>query len=146
MKVDQIKTKNKLYEQALDLRYRLFFKEFGHPKDIVMDGLEASSMHYCISENDKLFAYGRLTERSNNHYKISQVVVPPALQGQGYGKLLLTGIICSANELGAATIELNSQVKAAGLYRTLGFKESGSHYASKTTGIPHVKMVLATAT
>jgi predicted GNAT family N-acyltransferase len=142
MDIEQIDTNSNLYKQALDLRYRLFFEEHGLSRNVVLDDIESSSRHYCISLSDDLLAYGRLTELGACNFKISQVVVPPVLQRRGYGKSLLKGIISSAYEFGAKTIELNSQVKAVSLYHSLGFKESGNKYPSKTTGISHVKMVL----
>ncbi|MCJ8314223.1 MAG: GNAT family N-acetyltransferase [Saccharospirillaceae bacterium] len=143
MKVYQISTSDNLYNQALGLRYKLFFEEFGLPKDIVKDEFESSSTHHCIYNKEKLVAYGRLTKLENSNFKISQVVVRHSLQRQGYASSLLSGIISAAYSQGAKTIELNSQVKAVSLYKILGFVESGEHYPSKSTAIPHVKMVLA---
>lgn len=146
MNVEQIHTDEDLYEQALDLRYQLFFEEFGLPKEIVKDNLEATSTHLSISDEGNLVAYGRLTNLGAGHFKISQVVVLPSLQRQGYGKKLLQEIIIVAKGLGAKNIELNSQVNAKSLYQGIGFVESGEQYPSKTTGVPHVKMVFSWVT
>ena len=146
MKTIQITIDHDFYQQALDLRYELFFKEFDLPKDVVKDQLEDSSKHLGIALDNELIAYGRLTDLGSENYKISQVVVRTSLQGSGYGKELLKGIIKYAQSIGANSIELNSQVTAKPLYYKFGFKESGTQYPSKSTGIPHVRMVLCPIT
>jgi predicted GNAT family N-acyltransferase len=67
------------------------------------------------------------------------------MQGKGHGKRLLEEIIKVASLVGAKTIELNSQTSATAIYRSLGFKETGNHYPSKSTGVQHVKMLLECA-
>jgi len=140
--IEQVSTGHEFYTQGLSLRYELFFKEFDLPESIVIDELEPISKHIVLANHDNLIAYGRLTDLGGSIYKISQVVVRPSMQRRGYGKALLDKMICTAKSMGANSIELNSQVAAAPLYKGLGFAKTGRAYASKTTGIPHVKMVL----
>jgi predicted GNAT family N-acyltransferase len=146
MHITRLSTDQAFYEQALDLRHRLFFEEFDLPKGIEKDELESQSIHFGMTNNQSLLAYGRLTNLDSATFKISQVVVAPSKQRQGHGTALLKHIISYAQSNGASSIELNSQVTATPIYSSLGFKEIGAHYSSKTTGIPHVKMVLGSAT
>jgi predicted GNAT family N-acyltransferase len=145
MKIEQIETEQDIYRQALELRYELFFKEFELPIDIVQDEIESSSKHFGMTQENYLVAYGRLTDLGERHFKISQVVVQSVMQGKGHGKRLLEEIIKVASLVGAKTIELNSQTSATAIYRSLGFKETGNHYPSKSTGVQHVKMLLECA-
>ncbi len=146
LKIEQISTSNSFYDQALELRYELFFKEYDLPRGIEKDDLEAQSYHFTISDQASLIGYGRLTDLGSGQFKISQVVVVPSFQRRGHGTALLQKIISFAQSNGAYSIELNSQVTATALYKNLGFNEFGAHYPSKTTGIPHAKMVHGAAT
>jgi len=146
MIIERISTDEGFYQQAIELRYELFFKQFELPISIVQDELECISEHFAIGEGNDLLAYGRLTELNSREYKISQVVVRPSFQRKGYGKALLSSIIEFAKSAGAKRIELNSQVSAGKLYKGLGFVETGDIYSSKTTGVPHVRMVLLPVT
>ena len=146
MEPTRIEPENIIYQQALDLRYELFFEEFKLPKSIVIDDLEEHSEHFVIQEGNALIAYGRLTNLGFKAYKISQVVVQPAMQRKGHGTKLLKKMLSHATKVGATRVELNSQVSAKGIYAHLGFTEVGDVYPSKTTGLPHVKMHLEPAT
>jgi len=45
MDIDEISVDSRLYSEAMELRYVLFFKEFGHPKSVTADELECVSSH-----------------------------------------------------------------------------------------------------
>ena len=134
-----------IYEEALDLRYSLFFKEFDLPKEITADDLESISTHIAITENDELLAYGRLSRLDADEFRISQIVVTPHHQGQGLSKLLLKRLMDEARIQGAQLIRIGAQLTAIGLYERLGFHPIGEVYTVKLTGIPHVRMVYQVA-
>lgn len=145
MRTSEIDRENPLYFEALKLRHELFFKEFGLPESIVADELEIDSIHIAIADEKRLVAYGRLSEIESGIFKLSQIVVIPARQRRGYGSQLVRRLVDLAISRGATQIELNSQVAAKSLYSKLGFVEAGDVYPSRTTGIPHIKMVRANA-
>lgn len=132
-----------MYAQAVKLRYELFFKAFHLPESIVVDEWEAISIHVATDDTGSLVAYGRLSELETGVFKISQVVVRPELQRQGHASRLVTVLVNRAMTVGATRIELNAQVSARALYKRLGFFEAGPVYPSKTTGLPHVRMLRA---
>ncbi len=146
MKIEKISSEHELYENAVELRYRLFFKDFDLPIKIVFDELERSSQHFVLTLQGNLIAYGRLSKLEEAEFKISQVVVEPEMQRKGYGKELLAFIIKVAKDLGAKSLLLNSQKFATRLYESLGFAEIGDVYYSKTTGLPHIKMIMSILT
>ena len=132
-----------LYEEAVTLRYELFFRDFGLPKEITCDDHEPTSRHFVTSKEYELIAYARLTHTGDDVYRISQVVVRPERQRKGFGREILSHVINAARESGAKHIYLNSQTSVKGLYEGLGFKPEGEEYQVKLTGVPHVKMVMA---
>ncbi len=132
---------DELYKDALDLRYDLFFRAPGLPREVMFDALESSSFHIAAIENGSLCAYGRLSEESPRVFKISQMVVRPDMQGQGIGTIVLTKLTNEALAKGAEEIYLNARLHAVSMYEKSGFKVSGQPYVANNTEIPHVKMV-----
>ena len=74
------------------------------------------------------------------------MIVSPRYQGQGYGVKLLLGLMQTAKNRGAKTIELNARTSAIGFYVKQGFQQVGQVYNSRSTGVPHIKMVHHTNT
>ncbi|MGP9767733.1 GNAT family N-acetyltransferase [Halomonas sp. AOP13-D3-9] len=136
-----LKGTDELYKEALDLRYDLFFRASGLPREVLFDALENDSLHVALIHDGSLCAYGRLSEESSRIFKISQMVVRPDMQGQGLGTSVLTKLTNIALEKGAQKIYLNARLHAVKMYEKLGFKTSGVSYVAKGTGVPHVKMV-----
>lgn len=141
MELIHLNNSGDLYQDALDLRYDLFFREPGLPRKILFDALEKNSLHVALVNNNCLCAYGRLSEEKLNVFKISQMVVQPNMQGKGLGTQILTELTKTAFEKGANEIYLNARLHAISMYQKLGFEETGDSYVAKSTGVPHVKMV-----
>lgn len=141
MEFIQLTNTDTLYEEALDLRYELFFREPGLPRDILFDALEKDSVHIAAIHNGALCAYGRLSEESPRRFKISQMVVCPKRQGQGLGTRVLTQLIHIAIEMHAEEIYLNARLHAVSMYQKLGFEPSGDVFIATSTGVPHIQMV-----
>ena len=141
MELMHLESTDDLYQDALGLRYDLFFRTPGLPREIMFDGLESSSLHIAVVNNGSLCAYGRLSEESPRRFKISQMVVRPSMQGQGLGTRVLTKLTHEALEKGAEEIYLNARLHAVSMYEKLGFQASGQSYVAKSTGVPHIKMI-----
>ncbi len=141
MELIELENTDELYEQVLDLRYDLFFREPGLPREILFDALEGNSFHIAVIDRGALCAYGRLSEEYSRLFKVSQMVVQPSMQGQGLGTKVLTKLMHMALEKGAEEIYLNARLHAVSMYEKLGFTTSGESYVAKSTGVPHIKMV-----
>lgn len=136
-----LKDTDELYKEALDLRYDLFFRAPGLPREILFDALENDSLHVALIHDGSLCAYGRLSEETPGIFKISQMVVRPNMQGRGLGTRVLTKLTNMAIEEGAQEIYLNARLHAVTMYEKLGFKTSGDSYVGKGTGVTHIKMI-----
>ena len=141
MNISEIQKDDALYKKALELRYRLFFKEHNLPKEVLDDGKENESTHIAMSHENELVTYGRLSALGNGEFQISQMVVAPTYQSQGYGTKLLLKLIQTAQEKGAKSIVLNARTTAIDLYKKQGFRQVGQVYNSDSTGLAHIKMV-----
>jgi predicted GNAT family N-acyltransferase len=141
MNIGEIQKDGTLYKKAFELRYLLFFKDYNLSKEIINDKTEDISTHIAISKERELIAYGRLSELSDKEFQISQMVVSPIHQHQGYGEKLLLEIVQTAKNKGAKNIMLNARTTAVSFYKKSGFQQVGQVYSSQSTGVPHIKMV-----
>ena len=137
----EISSTDPLYQAALRLRHELFFAAHGMPASVVQDAVESQSVHMAIADAGELIAYGRLTEVEPQSYQVSQMVVSPQYQSQGYGSRLLSSLVCHALRQGAREVFLNARLTATALYRKQGFLPQGEAFVSPRTGVEHIRML-----
>jgi predicted GNAT family N-acyltransferase len=72
------------YNQAAQLRCELFYQEHNIPFESIFDPQEAEDRHFAIINNsdNRVLAYGRLSQHQPNAFQIYQMVVLPAYQGR----------------------------------------------------------------
>ena len=139
--IREIREDHSLYEEALDLRYKLFFEEHGLPKSVTADDLESVSDHCVVLADGAFVAYGRLSPLGSGTYRISQIVVPEEHRRNGYATMLINKLIEMAARRNGKSIQLNAQTAVTNLYSSIGFQPFGDPYSVKLTGVEHVKMV-----
>jgi predicted GNAT family N-acyltransferase len=130
------------YNQAAQLRYRLFYQEHQIPFASIFSPQEAQDWHMVITTppEERVLAYGRLSQNSASEFQIYQMVVAPEYQGQGLGRRILQGLTELAIEQGAKCLVLNARVTQMHFYQKSGFETIGNIFASLMTGVPHIKM------
>ena len=131
-----------LYQEALDLRFNLFFEPANLPRDVLFDDNETRSTHLALTQDGALLAYLRITEASDKHFQLSQMVVTPKHQGKGLGRRLVTEAIQYLRVRSATDVTLSARLHAIRLYTSVGFVVSGNVYLSKRTGVEHINMHL----
>ena len=143
MLIKQIELNSEEYQQACQLRYRLFYQPHGLSFDSVFNDRETESIHLAVFDRNLLVAYGQLTQQNRQIYKIAQMVVCPNYQRQGLGKKLLAKLLAIAQQKNAKKIVLDARICAIDFYRQLGFKRIlGTEHLSTTTEVPHIYMQL----
>ena len=138
--IHEITTRERVYQCALKLRYAVFFQKHDLPESVVIDELELHSRHFVLLEKDKLIAYARLSELDDKVFRISQMAVLPARQGQGMGSRLLIHLINEAKKSQAKRIILYARISGIDFYRKHGFENSGDVFLSSSTLLPHQPM------
>jgi predicted GNAT family N-acyltransferase len=130
------------YNQAAQLRYRLFYQEHNIPFESIFDSQEEKYLHLAITAcpSNYLLAYGQLGQNRFKEFQIYQMVVEPKYQGLGLGMCLLQVLCESSIERGGSLIFLNARVEKMPFYQKFGFESVGEIFASSMTGVPHIKM------
>ena len=138
-KFEFITTESKWYEQVIDLRYSIFYKALGLPKNIVYDKKENKSIHLICRNSDRVLGYGRLTI-NQDITQISQMAVDPAVQKQGIGSGLMQRLIKQVEEKDCDKIFLNSRLHVIDFYKRFGFETVGETFLSSRSELPHKRM------
>ncbi|MEM9214792.1 MAG: GNAT family N-acetyltransferase [Cyanobacteria bacterium P01_F01_bin.150] len=135
------------YAQALQLRYRLFYKVHGIAFDTIASPQEKHHQHLALvdEQTNQLLAYGQLGQNSPNEFQIYQMVVEPSYQMQGLGRRILETLVERAIAQGAIHLVLHARVTKVGFYQRSGFTAIGKVFPSPQTGVPHIKMTRTVA-
>lgn len=130
------------YNQAAQLRYRLFYQHQEIPAEALFSHQEQHDLHAVIVSclDDCVLAYGRLGQNSVNEFQVYQMVVEPEWQSQGLGTRILGALTEVAIQRGATLLVLNARVTKAGFYQQFGFESVGKVFLSSLTGVPHIRM------
>jgi GNAT superfamily N-acetyltransferase len=78
-------------------------------------------------------------------WRLRGMASDPAVRGQGYGALALTGALDYARDRGARRIWCNARTPAVGFYERHGFRAVGDEFSIEHAG-PHYVMVLDLST
>lgn len=91
-----------------------------------------------FADDDRtLLGFGGIKQKENNRAELCNLHVHPHQHGKGYGKYIALTLIDDARELGYEILELHvtaTQSAAIGLYRRLGFSETGRQVYSVEGG------------
>lgn len=130
------------YQQAAQLRYRLFYQEHGIPFESIFAPQEKQNLHLVIitKMHNQVLAYGQLKQKNYDEFQICQMVVEPEYQRQGLGTLILKTLTKVAINKGASLVILHARVTKVQFYQRCGFEAIGEVFASLSTGVPHIKM------
>lgn len=126
----------RIRDQAIPIRTRVFVTEQAVSVDLEMDGRDRRCRHaLALSGAGEAVGTGRLLPDGH----LGRLAVLPAWRGQGVGIALIEALLRAAAEAGLEQVALNAQTHALPFYRRLGFQSRGAEFME--AGIPHVAMV-----
>jgi predicted GNAT family N-acyltransferase len=128
------------WSEAREIRDSVFFRPHELPTAVLDDEYEADATHLVAVDDGRVVGYGRLCELGGGEYRISQIVVLPALQRHGIGTVILQHLVREAESAGAASVQLDARLAAVDFYSRAGFRQHGPVFPSPKTGLPHVRM------
>ena len=130
------------YDQALQLRYQLFYQEHSISLETIASSQEKKYQHLAlVNAKEQVLAYGQLGQNNVDEFQIYQMVVEPRHQRQGFGRQILETLVDRAITQGAQRLVLHARVTKVRFYERSGFVTTGEVFPSPQTGVPHIKMV-----
>lgn len=128
-----------LYE-ILKIRVNVFVVEQNCPYPEI-DDLDKSSLHIYLRDEEGIFAYLRVMEKTEDRECVSIGRVLSLKRRHGYASLILSEGIKAAKEYyGADKIYLEAQTYVKSLYEKHGFVQISDEFLED--GIAHVAMLL----
>lgn len=119
---------------AAPIRFDVFVREQGVPREIELDEMDARSLHALAWHEETPVATGRLLPDGH----VGRMAVLKPWRGQGVGGRVLEALVEAARLRGDAEVVLSAQVHAIAFYRRHGFEPDGGVY--EEAGIAHQQM------
>lgn len=122
-------------EDASRIRFEVFVREQGVPREIELDENDAVSLHAVAFDAEAgAVATGRLLPDGH----IGRMAVLASWRGKGIGSALLQALMRAARERSLSELALSAQTHAVAFYHAHGFRAEGEIY--EEAGIAHLAM------
>ena len=131
----EVKIFDVLPPEAHDIRETVFIKEQGFEKEY--DDIDLVAKHIVIYDDETAVGTCRVFwDDELDSYHVGRIAVLKEHRGKRLGRLLIEETEKLVKSLGGSTLKLGGQVRAAGFYEKLGFKQYGDIYLDE--GYPHI--------
>lgn len=118
----------KEWEDYYDLRYRILREPLGKERGSERNEGDDTGTHFALYENKILIAVARLDRVDKTTCQARFVAVESNLQGQGYGRKIMTTLENEAQGLGYQKLILHARDYALPFYEKLGYTLVGPSY------------------
>ncbi len=110
------------------IRQAVFVEEQGFQNEF--DAIDDSAWHVVLAIDGEPAACGRTFPKAGQPevYIIGRVAVLPQFRGRRVGSMIVGALEAQAKKLGAQSLELSAQERAAGFYQKLGYQKLGDAY------------------
>ncbi|MFC4620152.1 GNAT family N-acetyltransferase [Camelliibacillus cellulosilyticus] len=125
------------YEDALEVRKKVFIVEQQVPEDLEIDEFEDTSIHFVAYDQGQAVGAGRLRKKGDDA-KVERICVIPERRGQHIGGLIMRAVEAEAEKMGCEGLLLNAQCHALPFYEKLGYIVTSDEF--EEAGISHVEM------
>ncbi len=125
------------FEQALQLRHKVFVEEQGVPPELERDEHDGQAHHAVAFQGDRLLGTARLVADAGRG-KIGRVAVSRHSRGQGTGVELMRFLEQQAGQMQISELYLDAQLAVIGFYERLGYTAEGEIFLD--AGIQHRRM------
>jgi len=139
MKLIEIEFGSGLYHEMLILRDEMLRKPIGLKHSEADLEKEPGYRHFGLMQDGRLIACLMVVPHTPERVQIRQMAVLQNLQGNGYGRTIMTQVESLLRHEGIIRhIFLNARWTAIGFYQKLGYTGTGNQFTE--VGIPHLRM------
>jgi GNAT superfamily N-acetyltransferase len=124
----KIPASQKEWDSYYDLRYRILREPLGKERGSERNEGDDAGIHFGLYENEILIAVARLDRVDETTCQARFVAVESRLQGQGYGRKIMTALENEAIGLGYRKLILHARDYALPFYEKLGYTLVGPSY------------------
>lgn len=134
IKYEYIDLKNEKFNQIINLRFNVLFKQYGKIEKYDYDELDNKSFHLAALHNNRVIGYSRMTDIEGKG-KITNVVVDPEYTKRGIGVEMLRKHIIKAEENNISYLYLNARLDTVEFYKKADFQLNGEMFLSEKSGL-----------
>ena len=116
-----IGTSPEIIERAQAIRFQVFSVEQSIPNELDFDGLDNTSMHALVMDNNQAIATARLLIHSDGSSVMARVAVLEAYRGQGIASEIVKALVDYAEKQGVNLIEIHAHSYLRKYYERFGF-------------------------
>ncbi|MEZ9059929.1 GNAT family N-acetyltransferase [Vibrio pelagius] len=116
-----IGTSPEIIERAQAIRFQVFSVEQSIPNELDFDGLDNTSMHALVMDNNQAIATARLLIHSDGSSVMARVAVLEAYRGQGIASEVVKALVDFAEKQGVNLIEIHAHSYLRNYYEKFGF-------------------------
>ncbi|MDC0711193.1 GNAT family N-acetyltransferase [Stigmatella sp. ncwal1] len=127
-----------LYEEELELRFRVLREPLGFPRSAVAFPFEQESLHLVAHQGGTVAGCVLFHPESPSEGRLFQMAVLPALQGRGLGARLVSGLEAELPRRGMRSVHLHARAPVVPFYERLGYTVFGEPFTE--VNIPHRHM------
>ncbi len=134
----EIISPDEAYQEALDIRYRVFVEGQNVPLNLEQDGEDHICTHFLIRKGEQPIGAGRLRKIDDSVVKIERMAVLKEYRNAGYGRKMLDRMLEFAGDQHYSKVTLHAQLPAVHFYEKAQFQKVGEIFYE--AGIPHISM------
>ncbi|GHV35859.1 GNAT family acetyltransferase [Bacteroidia bacterium] len=132
-------TKNQIYLDAVEIRYKVFVEEQQVSPEIELDENEALCVHFVLyNEENRAVATARILPNKNGIATLQRMAVLKEYRKNGYGRDVIVAVEEFARKQQFYEIILHAQLTAKDFYEKMGYLPFGAEFDE--AGIKHVSM------
>ncbi|MFA0570555.1 GNAT family N-acetyltransferase [Vibrio gallaecicus] len=112
---------DQIIEKAQAIRYQVFTVEQKIPNKLDFDGLDSSSEHVLVMNENQPVATARLTIDTDGSSVMARVAVLEAYRGHGIASVVVKALIGHATSQSVSSIEIHAHGYLRSYYEKFGF-------------------------
>jgi predicted GNAT family N-acyltransferase len=113
---------SELISQAQSIRHQVFVVEQNIPQELDLDGLDETSSHVLVMNEDALVATARLSMDDNGDAVMARVAVVKEYRGSGVASKVVEALMSHARQIGGRSIEIHAHEYLRKYYEKFGFE------------------------
>ena len=116
-----IGTSSEIIERAQAIRFQVFSVEQSIPNELDFDGLDTTSIHALVMDDNHAIATARLLIKPDGLSVMARVAVLKAYRGQGIASEVVKALVNYAEQQGVESIEIHAHSYLRNYYERFGF-------------------------
>ncbi|MFC1875547.1 GNAT family N-acetyltransferase [Chloroflexota bacterium] len=131
-------TTSKEFEEALEVRKRVFVDEQGVSEGLEFDDCDKEALHIVFKDKRIVIGTARVIFLNSTTAKLERMAILKHFRGKGIGSNIISFLIKELKTNSIEYVVIHAQCSAVAFYKSCGFEETGKPFME--ANIRHIKM------